>query len=520
MAEPFLEEIYQYSNTVSRLRYVVERIREHDDHHAVMELNDLIEEICSLCKKSVELQYKNVMLLWQGVQELNRIQEDLIYMGDIIENTILPLMEEWIQSLASVSLQVDDEFLIESTACGFLTVKNIRTNLYLHSNNNPMEEARKIIKVFYDPEKSQYSIFGCGMGYHVYALYLESNGSVPIKLYEVDYKIIEYAKRYGILEWVPEECLEIIVDDSVLPFLKSIDNEDTGMFFHMPSVKQIKNEIEREAMLGVCVQQNTWKRFEKDIQINFWRNVNADIKDISAIDKNSIKKDVVVVAAGPSLDDNMELLRLWKNKKTIIAVGTVFKKLISEGIKPDFVMIMDPQKRTIKQIEGIEEEQVPLVIDSTAYWGFAALYKGKKYMVCTSGGGKIVKEYVQKHQLVMWPSGGTVAFMALEFAIYFHAKNVYMIGIDLSYPSGISHAAGTMDCRIKNVKDLPVVDGVNGKKVYTDRVFITYKEQIEKRIKKEKDICFYNMSSKGVHIEGTMENLFLEDFYGTDGRNH
>ena len=506
MAESFLEEIYQYSNTVSRLRYVVELIKEHDDHRAVMEMDRIMDNVYSICKKCVELQYENAVLLWNQVKKLTQINEDLVYMGDIIESAILPLIEEWIHTLADISLQVDEEFLVESTACGFLTIKNLRANLYLHSNNNPMEEARKLVKAYYDPRKNSYIVYGCGMGYHVYALYLESNGSVPITLYDTNSNIIEYAKNYGVLEWIPEEKLKIVVEEDLTLFFRNNYKENTGVFFHMPSVRQVENDVIRDKLMEASVYQRTYQKFEKDVQINFWRNVASGIKEIGTMNQRGIKKDIVVVAAGPSLDDNIERLRSWQKEKTIIAVGTVFKKLIQAQIRPDFVVVIDPQKRTIQQIEGVESEQVPLIINYTAYWEFVASYQGPKYMVYSETDRENIDDYAKKQNWFTFRNGGTVAHMALELAIYLKAKNIYMVGIDLAYPSGESHAVGTMDYRKKNTEHLPMTEGVGGKQVYTDRVFLIYKEQIEQVIKLEKNISFYNMSKSGARIKGTIEN--------------
>lgn len=514
MAEQFLEEIYQYANVVSELRYIVETIREHDDHHAIMTLNSILPDICALCEKCIELQYDDGIVLWKQVQDLTKIQNDLILLGDIIENAILPMMEKWIQSLADICQQADEEYWLESTACGFLTIKNTRTNMYLHSNNNPMEEARKLVESCYDPKVEHYSVYGCGLGYHVYELYRISNGSVSIKLYDVNDNMIEYAKHYGVLEWIPQDKLEIIVDRSVLPFLESIDNVETGVLFHLPSMRQIQDTVEREALLGIYVQQSTVYKFDKDVQINFWRNVSSGIEDISKMQDTTLKKEMVIVAAGPSLDDRIELLRSWKNKKTIVAVGTVFKKMIKQGIRPDYVVVMDPQKRTIKQLEGVENENIPLIIDRTAYWEFAHLYQGPKYMVCTPSGKTIITDYAREHNLTLWNGGGTVTSMALEFAIHFGARKIYFVGVDLAYPAGVSHAIDTMDFSVRNTEGMSLICGVNGSLVYADRIFISYREWIEKRIAQTKEIVYYNMSTKGAHIEGTIagsEEDNLED---------
>lgn len=43
-------------------------------------------------------------------------------------------------------------------------------------------------------------------------------------------------------------------------------------------------------------------------------------------------KDVFIVAAGPSLDKNIELLRERSDKSIILATGTVFQKLMRLGM--------------------------------------------------------------------------------------------------------------------------------------------------------------------------------------------
>lgn len=505
MAEAFLEEIYQYADVASSLRHVVEYIRVHDDHHAVQKLNLLLPKVCEICKICVESGYAKGMLMWEQAQKLTAIQEDLILVGDHIEGAILPLVEEWLQKVAEISTEADEEFIIESCANGFLTIKNVRTNMYLHSKNDPMEEARKLVESGYEPEKSRYSVLGCGMGYHIYQLYKVSNGSVPITVYEENPAVVEYARNYGVLDWIPEERLKIVTGKITLLFLKSVDNQSTGILFHLPSIRQLTNEAEREAIMSVYIQQSTASKFKRNVQINFWRNSQQGLPDISKLRGLEKNEEMVVVAAGPSLDENMELLRSWQGQKTIVAVGTVFKKLLAAGIRPDYVAVMDPQERTLKQIDGVEKERVPMILDMASYWGFAADYQGPKYLVCTPGREKVIEDYAKTHQVEMWTGGGTVTSLALEFAIRFGAKKIYFIGVDLAYPEGVSHATGTMDYTVKNTENMIQIPGVFGKKVYADRPFMAYRAQIEERIAETKGIKYYNLSHVGAHIKGTIE---------------
>ncbi|KAA2301602.1 DUF115 domain-containing protein, partial [Clostridioides difficile] len=60
-------------------------------------------------------------------------------------------------------------------------------------------------------------------------------------------------------------------------------------------------------------------------------------KDVSLL-KNSMRSlPAVVVAAGPSLNKNIEQLHNLKDNVIIIAVDTIAQRLCNEGIIPDFI---------------------------------------------------------------------------------------------------------------------------------------------------------------------------------------
>lgn len=504
MAEAFLEEIYQYAKVITAFRQVVDYLRVEDTHHANFLLEKYEKQIRYACADCAESGYQEARNLWELVCHVYQDEKDNIVRGDMIENAIVPILEKWVQSLGNITQQVDEEWQLESTACGFLTLKNLHKDRYLHSNNNPMEEARKQIECFYVPSVESYAILGCGLGYQAYQLYCVSNGSVKIRLYEQDARVIEYARKYGVLDWIPQDVIEVCMGDSVFSFLKDVDSNEVGAFMHRPSLSLLKNEVERNAMIQAYGEQHTPDIHKRDNQINFWRNIHSDAELIGNLPLNAVKDEVAVVAAGPSLDDCIETLRGWQGKKTIIAVGTVFAKLLKLGIRPDFVTIMDPQQRTLKQLEGLEEEDIPMILDAVAYWEFARRYKGKKYLVLTPQNQEAL-QYAEKNGIALWPSGGTVMSLAVEVAIRFHAKAVYLVGVDLAYPDGISHASDTMDRKVKTLDGMQQICGVMGQTVYATHIFCTYRRWLEAHISHYPQITWYNLSTKGAKIAGTIE---------------
>lgn len=509
MEEAFLKKLYEYAEVITALRQMVSYWRVGDSHHASAMLEDYEERIRNTCADCAESDWGEAVALWELVTHIYTKERDNTVRADVVENAIAPMLEQWVQSLGNIALQLDEEYVLESTACGYLTIKNLRIDKYYHSNNNPMEEARRQVEHQYVPSVEEYAVLGCGLGYQVYQIYQISKGSVKIYLYEQEMRMIEYARKYGVLSLIPEEKLEICTSDAVYSFLLKVDSESVGAFMNLPAIWALTNETDRNAMLQAYGEYHTPLTFKNDFRLNFWRNIHSGARVMNGLSKEdltegTIREEVVVVAAGPSLDDCMEQIRGCQGKKTIIAVGTVFSKLMKQGIRPDFVVVSDPQKRTLQQLEEYWEETVPLVLDTASYWEFARKYQGPKYLVLTPQCEDIVR-YALQEGIRMWPSGGTVMSLAVEVAVKFQAKKIWLAGVDLAYPGGISHASDTMDRHCENKKNLIPIPGVNGQTVYSTTLFGIYRQYLEGHIEKYPQITWYNMSARGARIAGTIE---------------
>lgn len=505
MAEEFIEDIYKYSKLISELRQVVRYIRIYDDHHAVMVLEELFPQICSLCEMAVRTEYPQIDLMWEKVVAVQKETADISIIGDLLENGVIPQMELWVQSLGRIVQEVDDTYVLESSNTGFLTMRSKKTGMYLHSKNDPMDAAKQYVSARYDAKKQKYSVLGCGMGYHIYMLYKESNGSIPIEVYEEDERVVRYARAYGVLDWIPQDRIKIVTQDCVMEFLKSLEDSQSGALMYLPSVNQLSDDFEKELVIKLGIAEKTFLTMGREMVINNWRNIEKNFPEAVELRDSFEAKEIVVVAAGPSLDDSLETIKSWQGKKAIICVGTVFKKLIKRGVKPDYVVVTDPQKRTMRQIEGVEEETVPMILGMDAYWGFAELYKGEKNIVYSYTYDKEVSDYVSSNAKAVWSVGSTVTYLAVEMAIQMGAKKIYLAGVDLAFPGGVTHATDTLDRATRNDEDLLPVCGVGGTTVYTDSVFAVYREELEERIAQTEGIVFYNMSRVGARIKGTIE---------------
>ncbi|MBR1930095.1 MAG: motility associated factor glycosyltransferase family protein [Lachnospiraceae bacterium] len=507
MAEEFIEEIYFYANTISKLRRVAAYLRVQDDLHGIKCLRDIIGDVQKLCEACLKDGYGEAESLKSQLLQIPHIQRDTILLADMLESTAIPIMERWMQSWAMIEQELDEAYVIESTESGFLTLKHTREERYLHSNRDPMDEAIQILQKQYDAEKSAYMIWGCGLGYHVYQLFLISKGAIPIRLYEPEPAVVQYALDFGVLSWIPREGLEIVTPVSVEEFLK--ERPGVGVFIHLPSLQILKEDSEKMRLQQQYIQLGSRWEGKAELEFNFYRNKEQKLPDISRLSsgyREKLKPEMVVIAGGPSVDHMIDRLREWQGKKTLIAVGTIFKRLMKEGIRPDYVAVMDPYETVYGQVEGVEDgiQEIPLLLNLLAYWKVARTYPGSIYTVCM-GHDAVVENYAKENGYEIWESGGTVTAMAMEFAIRFGAGKIYLVGVDLAYPGGLSHASGTNEQRKVELSGLVEVPGVHGKRVYTNDTFSLYRQWIEYRIAQTPDITYINMSDVGAQIKGTLE---------------
>ena len=483
------------------MREVVCWTQVYDEYHAREKYTELLPELIRACREYARSDSAGGESLLNCLQEIYDISHDSILLGDIIERKLLPLLEKSMRRYGTIRTENEEgDYLLHTTHSGFLTIKDLRNDIYIHSTVDPMREAEKVAEHIFDPRKRTWSFRGCGLGYLIYQIYVISRGSVFIRVFEKDARMVEYARRYGVLDWVPSDHVEVIVDADPLSFFESAVEENTGFYVLGPELAGEPQEL-RPLLMEFYTRYNTNITFKREQEINYWSNLRRGCRSISALDATKIKRDVIVVAAGPSLDDNLDFLRENQGKRTIIAVGTVFKKLLGLHISPDMVVISDPAKRTYRQIEGVEDQKIPLLLAMTAYWEFAAAYQGEKYLIPVDAVREL-DNITQKYEDA-WDIGGTVTYLAVEIAVRFGAENIFLVGVDLAYPGGVTHASGTMDRTQVAMNDLVPVEGCLGKVAYADTVFISYRHELEDLIAQTPGICYYNMSDIGAKIAGT-----------------
>lgn len=501
--EDFLEEIYREADLYWQIKQAAECAMMRDERSALRRAEELLPGLYGLCGRYEAQDPGKGSALRQQVQDLEQAAGDFVRMGDILEYRILPLFVESMRQWGDIRTEnAEGDYLFASAASGFLTLKNLRRKCYIHSTADPMWEARKLAASIYDPSKKRYALRGCGLGYFAYQLYELSGGFISIQIFETDARMAEYARRYGVLDWIPEDRLEVIVDADPVPFLESASDEEAGFHIFAPMFDD-EPEDTQAVMEELDIQFRSHFKHREEIRINYWNNVRSNGRPVAEFDASRCKKEVIIAAGGPSLDDNMDFLRENLGKMTLIAVGTVFRKLVKADIVPDIVVILESDPVVYGQMEGLEDQQVPLLLANTTYWKCAAAYQGEKYFFSIPGLSESLGYPVEVREEA-WITGGTVTYSALDAAIRFGAKTIYLAGVDMAYPGGVTHAKGTQQRRVLDTEHMAAIESADGGTVYADAVFVMYRKCIEERIAEAPQVTYYNLSRVGAKIKGTI----------------
>lgn len=438
----------------------------------------------------------------------------------------------------------------------------------IHSNLGAEAEAKKI---FAEAENSKVAInivLGFGLGY-LFKEFAESfKGTVIIN--EPDIEILrvtlevadfsqELAKNNVFVSSGDENFKQIFskayfynakVSISVLPFLR-ITNPSYVQTF-------AKNA---QMILGFNIVNNNFikgrlfKLFE-----SFYSNVSEFVKYIPLGEYKDIYegKTALVVSAGPSLDDSIEMIKSQREKFVIICVSQSIRTLINSGIKPDFMISLEPFD-TSPHIEGLDLSDINLILDPCTNNSYYKI-KCKNIFLYPSNSSytsKIWKEYTGI-DVASYISSGTVSLAALNSAKILGFKNIIVVGQDLAFAKGKCYSKGArfsdLICsenpetgvievqavdinnyanslypedsklpieskilvaksNLKKINDsLLHVKSVDGNMILTTSVYALFINEFREYAKQNQSLNFYNASKTGALLDG-FNSIDLADFF-------
>lgn len=241
-----------------------------------------------------------------------------------------------------------------------------------------------------------------------------------------------------------------------------------------------------------------------------------DFIDVKKLEKNRILADkpVLLVSAGPSVDNYIEWIKENQDKFIIVCVDVITRKLEKHSIVPDIVVSIDPLPicadfMTTDDPDYLKNsafvflsQQAPKVLE---------LVKDKKFYF-----SQVINLLPELGYLGTVPNVGTFAF---NMTIHLGATEVYLVGNDAAFNQETGdryskdssfelndsvHEHMHMDDNTISNYDILEVEGNLREKVQTNRELLTFKDTYEQSIQSFKNVYkykAYNLSD-GVLIDG------------------
>lgn len=407
---------------------------------------------------------------------------------------------------------VEPTVWLEPTNVGAQTLasRDEKGEYYFHSNIDPYNEAWQFANWYYRPEKREYHVYGLGLGYHVEAL-SDMDESISLYVYERDLHVIcSFMQSRNQSSLLENQKVTIIYDPDLKQFAKSL-SENAVIVIHHPSLRCIKQKSIRERMEYLFIRDSGIRNQHNLMVSNFRENVINCNHNVDELYNEFRGRKAVIVAAGPSLEKNIEELKKKTENVLIISTGTVFHKLMELGIDVDFVIVSDAQPSIRNQFYRDFDKKVPLLVLSTASKCVAAEYAGEKYIIYQKD-YDLSEKTAREKQCIIYETGGSVSTTALDVCLRLGCESVAYIGLDLAYTGKRRHAEGLAGVEEIDISGMRIVPGyelihtIEGyeiieKEVASSHLFDMYRQWIEKRVQKSK-IPVFDATQGGSIIKG------------------
>ncbi|WP_252255057.1 6-hydroxymethylpterin diphosphokinase MptE-like protein [Clostridium sp. ZBS12] len=379
-------------------------------------------------------------------------------------------------------------------------------NIFINSKYYPTKEGEKFIELnekFYK-NKDVVMVYGLGLGYHINELLKRCNDNCKIYIFDADKEIIKIADNLGVLGNLRKDKRVKISDNYSKKFLQDfvkVSQLVDDILIYKPSVKLLPNKYMylKNVLEDYSISKIAVERFSEVMKENYEHNLKLKTPTLKEFFKrvNVKGETVIIVAAGPSLDYDINTLKTINGKVKIFSVGRALKTLMENQINPDMITIIDSQEVVYNQLKGYENLDIPLCFLSTASRWAVSNYNGPKYMF-----------YNEKNKDdIIINTGKTVAVATLDIAIKGGAKEIIFVGQDLGFLNNKSHAGTINDVPEEGV--YKKVLSVNGNMINTNSGYMYFKRQIEKEIEGNPNVRFINCSN-GARIKGTVEMNLCE----------
>lgn len=464
-----------------------------------------------------------------------KINDNMVRKVQFDENNAIFSLSEYFLLKDASKVDMENRFNHEKISDSVSITNN---NMWQYSNtlNDFLENKKKKLKKI-----KKFVFLGTLLGRHIpriaekvdaeMYLVLERNLEIfRLSLFVVDYTIL--ANKGAIFS-----VMDNIVDE---------ENKISNFI----SVSNIENYLIKFSSTGINIDQyidnilsmlNSVRPTSYDYVRMLYIHANRTSKVLNSeykiIHLNKIKEKskifneipILYLAAGPSLDENIDWIKKNQDKFFIVTIGAAYKKLLANNIKIDVITTVD-ESDILGKLQ-FDDESVSKISKETII------------LASVMTNQNILKKFNQENLFlfeIFTPfqmdnnvfDGFSIGEITLAILLNFNPKQIYLIGLDLALnqKTGESHAKASnsliqvIDLNKEQKRDTFIIDesllrvkGNFEEEVFTTPLFYSSIKSAEAKIsKKNEDTMIYNLSNHGAFFEGTIpqkiEEIDVKDF--------
>ncbi len=386
--------------------------------------------------------------------------------------------------------------------------------IWLHSRYDPIAEAEKFVESVDVTQGYCFVVGGFGLGHHIRALFDRLKGDALILVTEpnpallraglehVDLADVLDSGRCVILTRAETSLIHetLFAHQSLMMLGTQIvahpaSDRAAGDFHHR--MRQMITDYASYCRMTVMTLVGNSRVTATNVANNLPTYVTTP--PIDFLQNRFAGYPAVVVAAGPSLHRNIDLLAEIRDRAVICAVQSTYKTLLRRGIQPDFVTSLDFHEQSKRFFEGVEDKgRTYLVAEPKATWHVVDVFDGPVSLLYNEFAEQCLGRDLGKRGGLR--AGTTVAHLAFYLAEHLGCDPIIFVGQDLGFTDHFYYAPGSpahdawrpelnrfnaLETRewekiVRAQKVLRKVPDHRGGEIYTDEQMFTYLQQFEK----------------------------------------
>ncbi len=411
----------------------------------------------------------------------------------------------------------------------------------LHSNYSPIKEAEKwVSKLDIETYEILY-VYGIGLGFSFIALkeWLEEKVERYLIFLEDDLRVLYYLlhqpwaremieNRQVMINFVGTEKEDLELEISRLTdYFLGVNFQCTALSYYDVYKGERYDELRLglrhkaahanySAMEFLCYGGGYYRNFYQTIlhlQDSYWGY--SLLKCFQGI-------PAIICGAGPSLDNNVEVLRQYQDRAIVLAGGSAVNALATRGVEVNFGASVDPNNEQYVRMVAQSAYETPMFYKSRVNKHAFKTLHGPCIYLPGSPAYPLTQLVEQKLGInaSMLKEGMNVLHLLIELSCFLGCDPIIFVGMDLAYSGNKLYAEGIIDDNEVSDKELTrgthlnnncfLREDIYGKPVHTLWKWVAESKYSATFPERYPNITFINATEGGLGM-GKVPNEPLKD---------